>query len=90
MTLTTFTLYAMMPLLAVGILLAFWRLVRGPGMADRVISLDVLITLGIGMIAAYSIATNQHALLDVMLVLVLISFLGTTAFAFYLQERGRG
>jgi multicomponent Na+:H+ antiporter subunit F len=76
-----------LPLLSVSILLVFVRLVRGPSVPDRVVALDLLSMLGIGVSAAYAIATDQPVFLDVASVLALISFLGTVAFAFYLEKR---
>ena len=45
--------------------------------------------LAVGMIAAYSVATDQPVLLDPATVLGLVGFLGTVAFARYLKRRGR-
>lgn len=87
MTLTTLALYIILPILSVALLLALFRLLRGPKMPDRIISLDLMVTLGMGGIAVYAIATEQAVFLDVATVLALIAFLGTTAFAYYLQRR---
>ncbi len=87
MTLTTLALYVVLPILSVGVLFALIRLVRGPRMPDRVVALDLMVTLGMGFMAVYAIATEQSVFLDVATVLGLISFLGTTAFAYYLQRR---
>ena len=87
MTLTSMALYVVLPVLSVAVMLALVRLIRGPKMPDRVVALDLMVTLGMGIIAVYSIATGQAVFLDVATVLALISFLGTTAFAYYLQRR---
>lgn len=75
------------PLLTVAIALAFIRLVRGPTLPDRVVALDLITTLAIGIIAVYAIATDKAVLLDLAIVLALISFLGTVAFAHYIERR---
>lgn len=87
MSLTNLALYLVLPLLSIAVLLALLRLLRGPKMPDRVVSLDLMVTLGIGIIAVYAIATEEAFILDVATVLALISFLGTIAFAYYLQRR---
>jgi multicomponent Na+:H+ antiporter subunit F len=69
--------------------LAFVRLVRGPSLPDRVVALDLIGTLAVGVIAAYDIATEQPVLLDAATVVALIAFLGTVAFARYVERRGR-
>ncbi len=76
-----------LPLLFLAVILAFVRLARGPSLADRVVAFDLLATLGIAILAAYAVASGQPAFLDVGLVLALVSFLSTVAFAQYI-ERG--
>jgi len=61
-------------------------MLRGPSLPDRVMALDLLTTLGIGVIAVYAIATDQPAFLDVAIATALISFLGTVAFAYYIER----
>jgi multicomponent Na+:H+ antiporter subunit F len=87
MTLQDLILMLILPLLSVAIFLTFVRLVRGPSLPDRVVALDLLSTLGIGVIAAYAIATDQPVFLDVASILALVTFLGTVAFAYYLEQR---
>lgn len=77
-----------LPMLSVALLLAFVRLVRGPSLPDRVVALDLMTILAAGTTAVYAIATGQPVFLDVALVVALISFLGTVAFARYLERQG--
>jgi multicomponent Na+:H+ antiporter subunit F len=86
MTLDTYFDYVIFPILTISIVLVFIRLFKGPEVADRVIALDLIITIGIGLITAYSIRSEQAVLLDVAMILALIAFLGTVAFAFYLDK----
>ncbi|MFN3800445.1 MULTISPECIES: cation:proton antiporter [Belliella] len=79
--------YIILPILAVSILIIFIRFLIGPKLSDRVVALDLLLTTGIGIIAVYSIITNQPAFLDIAMILALIAFLGTVAFAYYLEKR---
>jgi multicomponent Na+:H+ antiporter subunit F len=80
-------LYVVMPILVAALAIAFLRLVRGPSLPDRVIALDLLSTIGIGMMGAYVALTGFGAFLDVALVVALITFLGTVALANYLEWR---
>ena len=82
-----FVLVVALPLLTLAVLLVFIRLVRGPSLPDRVVALDLMTTLGVGIIAAYAIGTNQAIFLDIATIIALISFLGTIAFAYYIQKR---
>ena len=76
-------------LVGVAMFLTFVRLVRGPTLPDRVVALDLMGVLAVGMIAAYAVATDQPGLLDPAAVLALVGFLGTVAFARYLARWGR-
>lgn len=76
-----------LPILILGVAMAFIRLLHGPSLPDRVIALDILSILGIGMIVAYAIASGQPVFIDVASVLALVSFLGTIAFAAYVERR---
>lgn len=74
-------------LLSLSLILAFIRLVRGPSLPDRVVALDIGITMAMGIISVYAIQNNQPIFLDVALILALLSFLGTIAFAYYIERR---
>lgn len=78
-----------MAMVGVAFFLTFARLVRGPTLPDRVVALDLMGVLAVGMIAAYAVATNQPPLLDPAAAVALVGFLGTVAFARYLERRGR-
>jgi multicomponent Na+:H+ antiporter subunit F len=74
-------------ILSGALVMAFYRLVRGPSLADRVVALDLGAVLIVGMIVTISIWYDTRALLDVALVVALVAFLGTVAFARYLELR---
>lgn len=88
MTLATFAGGILLPVLALAVLLTLARFIRGRAMADRVVALDLLGTLGIGIIVTYAIAMEEPVYLDTTIILALISFLSTVAFAYYLRRRG--
>lgn len=75
--------------LGLGMLLAAVRLLRGPSVPDRVVALDMMGYFAIGIISVYSIAVNRPVLLSVAIVMGLILFLGTAAFALYIERRAR-
>jgi multicomponent Na+:H+ antiporter subunit F len=76
-------------LVGLAMFLTFARLVRGPTLPDRVVALDLMGVLAVGMLAAAAVAADQPELLDPAAVLALVGFLGTVAFARYLVKRGR-
>jgi multisubunit Na+/H+ antiporter MnhF subunit len=73
-------------MLALAAVLTFIRLVRGPTLPDRVIALDLIGVLGVCMLVVAAAATRQRAFLDVAMVIALISFVGTVAYARYLER----
>ena len=79
--------WIVLPLLGFGVIFAFIRLLRGPSLPGRVIALDMMSVLGIGIIVVYAVVTDQPVFLDVATVLALVSFLGTVAFASYVERR---
>ena len=76
-------------MIVLAMFLTFVRLVRGPTLPDRVVALDLMGVLAVGMLAAYAVAADQPVLLDPAAVVALVGFLGTVAFARYLERRGR-
>lgn len=73
-------------MLSIALILAVYRLIRGPSTPDRVVTLDLISTLTVGAIAVYGITTGQPVYIDVAIVLALISFLGTIGFAYYVEQ----
>mgnify|MGYP000449931687 CR=1 FL=1 len=88
MTAAQFVAWSVLPVLSLAFLLVFVRLLRGPTLPDRVVALDLISILGLGLCAALAVATGQALLLDVALVTALVGFLGTVAFASYVERRG--
>lgn len=76
-------------LLCAAMLLAFVRLVRGPSVADRVVALDLLAIISVGAIIVYGVATDLPVFFDAAIVLAMVGFAGTIAFAKYLERRRR-
>jgi len=72
--------------LAVALLLALYRLIKGPSLADRVIALDLISMILAGKILVYIVLTGEPIYLDAIVVLAVIAFFGTVAFARYLEK----
>jgi multicomponent Na+:H+ antiporter subunit F len=73
--------------LGVALLLAFIRLVKGPTLPDRIVAMDLLGMIVVGLIVVLAGSTRVSATLDAAIVIALIGFLGTVAYATYV-ERG--
>ncbi len=69
--------------------LAAYRMIKGPGYADRIVALDMLTAVVVSIAALTSVITGRAAFLDIGLGVALINFASTCAFATFL-ERKRG
>lgn len=78
--------YAM---LIAALVIAFIRLMVGPSLPDRVVALDLITAITVGLIAAYAVDVGEAAFIDAALVVALVAFLGTVAFAQYLERRAQ-
>lgn len=76
-------------LIAVGGAGFLYRLVRGPSLADRVVALDGLLTIIVTGIIAWSAYRRDGTYLTVGVVVALVAFLGTSAFARFVEGRRR-
>jgi multicomponent Na+:H+ antiporter subunit F len=73
--------------LGIALLIAFVRLVKGPTLPDRIVAMDLLGVLVVGLIVVLAALSGVRATLDAALVIALIGFLSTVAYATYV-ERG--
>ena len=80
--------FMVMPILGISLILVFIRFLIGPSISDRVVSLDLLVTVGIGLIITYCILTKETVFIDFALILALLGFLSTVAFAYYIEKKG--
>ena len=62
-------------------------MVRGPTLADRVLALDMLTALAIGLMALVAIRTGFTLYVDIAIALGLVGFLATVAFARFILTR---
>jgi multicomponent Na+:H+ antiporter subunit F len=60
--------------------------IKGPSLPDRVIAVDLIGVLMVCLLVVTASATAQQALLDVAMVVALISFVGTVAYAQYIER----
>lgn len=85
-TILPFVMELSLVMLVVAMILAFLRLLRGPTVPDRVAALDLITTLAAGIIAVETMALNEPLLLRAAVVLALVTFVGTVAFARYIEK----
>lgn len=80
--------------IAVGIfmvvgIMAGIRLVRGPSLADRVISLDVALVALMGAIGTRVAETGNTLYIGVLVVIAIVAFTATVALSRFIETEGR-
>ncbi len=70
--------------------LIVYRMVRGPHKADRIIALDLLSVVVVAWVGLFAVYAREVIYLDVAIAFALVAFLGTVAFARYLERSAGG
>ena len=65
-----------------------FRLLRGPSLADRVIAIDGMLMVGLGLIVVQAEDTGRGAFLQVAVMLTLVGFIGTAVVARFIEGQG--
>jgi len=81
-----FAINAAFGLVMLSVAIAFYRIARGPSLADRVVALDMMTITIMAFCGLYSIFDDSTAFVDVAIVVGLIGFLATVALARYAER----
>ncbi len=76
-----------MALTVLGLVFSFVRLIRGPSLPDRVVSVDLITVLAVAIAGLLAITHTEPDFLDIAVALALVAFLATVAFAWYAERR---
>jgi len=87
MTLDAFVFTIILPLLGISVVLTVVRMVKGPSVADRVVALELVNLLAIGIITVFALAVDQTEFFDIAVVIALVSFMATVGFARYVERQ---
>jgi multicomponent Na+:H+ antiporter subunit F len=74
--------------LAVAALLVLLRLLLGPSVPDRIVSLDTLLQVVVAGVAIAAASTRTGDFLAVLVAVSLLGFLGTVIVARFVERRG--
>ncbi|MFC3124159.1 monovalent cation/H+ antiporter complex subunit F [Pseudoroseomonas globiformis] len=80
---------ALIVFLMVPLAMTVWRMIRGPGYADRFVAVDMLTGIAIAIAALTATVTARREFLDVAFGIALISFVAICAFSAFLERKGR-
>ena len=67
--------------------ICLYRVIRGPSIADRMVGIDILGILVVGVCAILAIKTDRHFLIDIGIAWIILSFIGTLTLAKYLEGK---
>jgi multisubunit Na+/H+ antiporter MnhF subunit len=85
LVLETYVIWGALGVIGVGIVLCAIRAIRGPSLFDRVLAFDAIALNIVGATLLLSVLFRTGAFMDFVLVVALLGFLGTIAFAEYLE-----
>jgi len=75
-------------ILILGSVLCLYRIWKGPSGADRIVAIDILGIMIVGLCAALAITTSRPWYIDIGIAWALQSFISTLALSKYLEGRG--
>jgi multicomponent K+:H+ antiporter subunit F len=70
-------------MLVLAMVLNVWRLVRGPGVADRIIALDTLYINTVALLVLLGILRGSTLWFEAAILMALLGFVGTVALCKY-------
>lgn len=71
-----------------GCILCLYRIWRGPTSADRIVAVDILGIMIVGLCAVLSVSTGRSWYIDIGIAWALQSFISTLAISKYLEGKG--
>lgn len=83
---SSIVLTAALVILALAIAACLYRLLKGPTRSDRIVALDTIGINLLAMIAVISIQLRTQDYFDMILVIGILTFVGTTALARYIER----
>ena len=77
---------AALMIVSAALLISFIRVVRGPTVPDRVVAVDLIGVSSVGLMVLGSASTGEREFLDAAVVIALLGFFGTVAYARYVVK----
>lgn len=73
-------------LLGAAFVVALWRLMRGPNLPDRVLALDTAYVLVLAGLLLHGLASGSTVLFEAALIIAVLGFVATVAFARFTES----
>ena len=74
-------------LMGAAMLLATWRLLRGPGAPDRILALDTLYVSTIAQLMLFGMYLKSEIYFEAALIIAMLGFFGTVVLSKYVVRR---
>ena len=81
------TLVVCMHMVGLAMLLALWRLLRGPTVPDRILALDTLSVTAIAELMLFGMYINSAVYFEAALVIAMLGFCSTVVLSKYVLRR---
>lgn len=81
--------HAALVMIASALLIVLYRVIQGPTLPDRVVAVDLIGVSSVCLMIVAAAESGQPAFLDAAVVIALLGFLGTVAYARYAERKGR-
>ena len=82
----TYFLWAAVLIIVLSMIALLYRLVKGPNPSDRVVALDAIGVALISLVGLLSIVVDTNFFLEIILLLAILSFIGTIAFSKFIEK----
>lgn len=82
----TYFIWGAIVLITLSMIVVIYRLVKGPTPSDRVVALDAIGVSLISLIGLFSIFVETNFYLEIILLLAILSFIGTVAFSKFIEK----
>ena len=72
--------------LCISLLIAFYRMYRGPNPPNRAVAFDLIAIHAVAIIVLFAVRSDAPVLLDAAIITAVLGFLGTMVLARYLER----
>lgn len=83
----TYALWFAFSAIGLSLVLAMWRLLIGPDVADRILALDTLAINTVALIVLYGIHARTQMYFEAALLIAMLGFVSTVAYARFILRR---
>ncbi len=82
-------IYTALGIVSLALLISLARLFMGPTLPDRVVAVDSIGVSSVGLMVLGAAVSDERVFLDAAIVIALLAFLGTVAYARYAEKENQ-